>query len=123
MILVKDNHIAANGMNIEAVLDKLKKYFTTHLLLPVEVEVTDVEQFKIILERGKKLVTRVLFDNFEIDALRKAIAMNHGTFETEASGGVNLATVRPIAETGIDYISVGALTHSVKGLDISLEIE
>jgi nicotinate-nucleotide pyrophosphorylase (carboxylating) len=58
-----------------------------------------------------------------LNALREVVEMNTGIFETEASGGVNLRTVRAIAETGVDYISVGALTHSVTGLDISLEIE
>jgi nicotinate-nucleotide pyrophosphorylase (carboxylating) len=122
MILVKDNHIAANGMDILAVIKKLQIYFQSHNLIPVEIEVTNVEQLQIIMNHGKDLVTRVLLDNFEIDNLRKAVAINAGTFETEASGGVNLSTVRAIAETGVDYISVGALTHSVKGLDISLEI-
>jgi nicotinate-nucleotide pyrophosphorylase (carboxylating) len=124
MILVKDNHIAANGMDIGLILEKLKKYFEnkSHPLIPVEIEVTNVRQLKIILDKGKNLVTRVLFDNFEIIMLREAVAMNAGIFETEASGGVNFSTVRAIAETGVDYISVGALTHSVKGMDISLEI-
>jgi nicotinate-nucleotide pyrophosphorylase (carboxylating) len=122
MILVKDNHIAANKMNIELVIEKLKTYFEKHPLIPVEIEVTDLEQFQIILDKGKNLITRVLFDNFEMDLLREAVIMNAGTFETEASGGVNLSTVGTIAQTGVNYISVGALTHSVKGLDISLEI-
>ncbi len=125
MILVKDNHIAANGMNIPQVLGKLKKYFEggAHPLIPVEVEVTSLEQFQILLDHGKNIVNRVMFDNFELEKLREVVAMNSSAFETEASGGVNLKTVRSIAETGVDYISVGALTHSVTGLDISLEME
>ncbi|MDP4219447.1 MAG: carboxylating nicotinate-nucleotide diphosphorylase [Bacteroidota bacterium] len=125
MILVKDNHVAANGMDIRQVLDKLKKYFEAdaHPLIPVEIEVTSLEQFRIILDHGGNIVSRVMFDNFEIGKLREGMAMNAGTFETEASGGVNLHSVRAIAETGVDYISVGALTHSVTGLDISLEID
>ena len=124
MILVKDNHIAANGMDLLRVLDKLKKYFDggAHPLIPVELEVTTLEQFQIVLDHGRNIVNRVMFDNFDLEHLQKAVAMNRSAFETEASGGVNLRTVRAIAETGVDYISVGALTHSVSGLDISLEI-
>jgi len=124
MILIKDNHIAANGMNIQKVLEKLRMYFKNgNRLIPVEIEVTGLEQLQIVLDQGKNLVNRVLLDNFELSRLRDAVKLNAGTFETEASGGVNLETVRSIAETGVDYISVGALTHSVTGLDISLEID
>ena len=125
MILVKDNHIAANSMSMEEVLRKLRKYFANgkHALLPVEIEVTGLEQLRTVMEHAKNMVNRVLLDNFEIETLREAVKMNGGLFETEASGGVNLTSVRAIAETGVDYISVGALTHSVIGLDISLEIE
>jgi len=122
MILVKDNHIAANGMNIELVLEKLKTYFQSHPLIPVEIEVTSSEQLQIVLQHGKNIVNSVLLDNFELEKLREAVTLNADTFETEASGGVNLRNVRAIAETGVNYISVGALTHSVSGLDISLEI-
>jgi nicotinate-nucleotide pyrophosphorylase (carboxylating) len=122
MILVKDNHIAANGGDILAVIEKLRAYFKEHPLIPVEIEVTNLEQLQIIIDRGKNLVNRVLLDNFDLSSLREAVKLNNGLFETEASGGVTLETVRPIAETGVDYISVGALTHSVRGLDISLEI-
>ena len=83
---------------------------------------TTLEQFQIVLDHGRNIVNRVMFDNFDLEHLQKAVAMNRSAFETEASGGVNLRTVRAIAETGVDYISVGALTHSVSGLDISLEI-
>jgi nicotinate-nucleotide pyrophosphorylase (carboxylating) len=124
MILVKDNHIAANGANIEQVVKKLRTYFENpvHKLIPVEIEVTSLEQLQIVLDHGRNIVNRVLLDNFGIEKLREAVMMNTGIFETEASGGVTLRTVRSIAATGVDYISVGALTHSVKGLDISLEI-
>ncbi|MEP7235748.1 MAG: carboxylating nicotinate-nucleotide diphosphorylase [Ignavibacteriota bacterium] len=124
MILVKDNHIAANGMSIEQVLSKLKSYLEKgNALIPIEIEVTSLEQLRIVMDQGKNLVNRVLLDNFELGKLREAILINDGLFETEASGGVTLKTVHAIAETGVDYISVGALTHSVMGLDISLEIE
>ena len=125
MILIKENHIAANGGDLALIIKKLKKYFANgaHRLIPVEIEVTSVGQLQIVLDHGRNLVSRVLLDNFALETLREAVILNAGTFETEASGGVNLATVRAIAESGVDYISVGALTHSVMGLDISLEIE
>ncbi|HYM20940.1 MAG TPA: carboxylating nicotinate-nucleotide diphosphorylase [Candidatus Kapabacteria bacterium] len=123
MILVKDNHIAANGGDIERVIEKLRAYINVHQDIPVEFEVTSLEQFAIVVKNGSGVIDRVMFDNFPIEMLREAVRINAGLFETEASGGVNLQTVRAIAETGVDYISVGALTHSVTGMDISLEIE
>jgi nicotinate-nucleotide pyrophosphorylase (carboxylating) len=125
MILVKDNHIAANGGSIEAVVANLRRYFSEEKVdrVPVEIEVTTIEQLEDVLRFGVGIVNRVMFDNFELGALREAVRVNNGVFETEASGGVTLATVRPIAESGVNFISVGALTHSVKGLDISFEIE
>ena len=121
--MAKDTHLAANGNDIAKVVDKLRIYFSSHAKLPVEIEVTSLEQFGTLLACGKGIVTRVMFDNFALEDLRKGVAKNNNTFETEASGGVNLSTVKAIAETGVDFISVGALTHSVTGLDISLEVE
>lgn len=123
MVMVKDNHLAANGNDIAQVIGKLKTYFSSNPILPVEVEVTTLKQFSDLMNCGAGIVTRVMFDNFTLADLRTGVEMNNGLFETEASGGVNLTTVRPIAETGVDFISVGALTHSVTGLDISLEVE
>lgn len=125
MVLVKDNHIAAAGGNIPLVIADLEEYFRdeTHPKVPVEVEVTSIKQLEELQRVGKGSVQRVLFDNFEIEDLRTAVIINAGVFETEASGGVTLKTVRAIAETGVNFISVGALTHSVKALDVSLEIE
>lgn len=124
MILVKDNHIAANGGSIQTVIENLRHYFSEEKVerVPVEIEVTSVAQLEDVLRYGAGVVNRVMFDNFELEAMREAVKVNNKIFETEASGGVTLETVRPIAETGVDFISVGALTHSVKGLDISLEI-
>jgi nicotinate-nucleotide pyrophosphorylase (carboxylating) len=125
MVLVKDNHIAANGGDIPLVLAKLIEFFANpdRAIVPVEIEVTSLEQFDDILRLGQGIINRVMFDNFEIGMLREAVQMNKGIFETEASGGVTLETVRAIAETGVSFISVGALTHSVRALDISFEIE
>jgi nicotinate-nucleotide pyrophosphorylase (carboxylating) len=125
MVLVKDNHIAANGGDIQRVIELLKEFFADpdRAIVPVEIEVTSLEQLETVLRFGNGVVNRVMFDNFEIGKLREAVELNHGIFETEASGGVTLHTVRAIAETGVNYISVGALTHSVRALDISFEIE
>jgi nicotinate-nucleotide pyrophosphorylase (carboxylating) len=125
MILVKDNHIAANGGDIGLVIAKLIGFFATpdRAVVPVEIEVTSLEQFDEVLRLGQGIIDRVMFDNFEIGMLREAVRMNKGVFETEASGGVTLETVQAIAEAGVNFISVGALTHSVRALDISLEIE
>ncbi|MBS1904809.1 MAG: carboxylating nicotinate-nucleotide diphosphorylase [Bacteroidetes bacterium] len=123
MILVKDNHIAANGGDLVVLIEKLRNYRRSHPQLLIELEVTTLAQFETVLERGVGVIDRVMFDNFPLDKLAEGVKRNVGTFETEASGGVNLSNVRAIAETGVDLISVGSLTHSVTGLDISLEIE
>lgn len=124
MVLVKDNHIAANNGNMEEVLAKVKEYFANpeHARVPVEIEVTSLDEFEEVLRFGTGIIDRVMFDNFEIERLREAVQLNHGMFETEASGGITLETVRAVAETGVNFISVGALTHSVRALDISFEI-
>jgi nicotinate-nucleotide pyrophosphorylase (carboxylating) len=125
MVLVKDNHIAANDGDIGLVITKLIEFFSLpdRVRVPVEIEVTSLEQLGEVLRLGLGIVDRVMFDNFEIEMLRDAVRMNNDAFETEASGGVTLETVRAIAETGVNFISVGALTHSVRALDISFEIE
>ncbi|HEY3874489.1 MAG TPA: carboxylating nicotinate-nucleotide diphosphorylase [Candidatus Kapabacteria bacterium] len=123
MVLVKDNHLAANGGSIEKVITRLQAYFLEHERVPVEIEVDSLDQFDDLLGVGKGFVDRVLFDNFPLDRLREAVQKNAGAFQTEASGGVDLKTVRSIAETGVNFISVGSLTHSVRALDISFEIQ
>jgi nicotinate-nucleotide pyrophosphorylase (carboxylating) len=124
MILVKDNHIAANNGDVKAVIDRLREYFSDPTVerVPIEIEVDSLEQLKVIVDHGKGFVNRVLLDNFSLEDMREGVGMIGTLFETEASGGVNLQTVRPIAETGVNFISVGALTHSVTGLDISLDV-
>jgi nicotinate-nucleotide pyrophosphorylase (carboxylating) len=125
MVLVKDNHVAANGGSIERVLDRLEEYFSDDKVerVPIEIEVTSLDQLETLLKHANGRVHRVMFDNFKVKQLAEGIKRVAGELETEASGGVNLTTVRAIAETRVDFISVGALTHSVIGLDISLEIE
>lgn len=117
-ILIKDNHIAISG-GISQALDQ------AHMLaghtLKIEIEVDTLEQLEEVLENGKANI--VMLDNMPIDMLKKGVEMVDGTMTIEASGGVTLDTVRAIAETGVHYISVGALTHSAPALDIALDID
>jgi nicotinate-nucleotide pyrophosphorylase (carboxylating) len=114
-ILIKDNHIAACGSVGEAV--RRAKAFAGHLM-KVEVEVDGLDQLDEALEHGPDVV---MLDNFSLDDLAQAVRRVQGRAVLEASGGVTLETVRAIAETGVDVISVGALTHSVSVLDIGLD--
>ncbi|MCA9447025.1 MAG: carboxylating nicotinate-nucleotide diphosphorylase [Candidatus Omnitrophica bacterium] len=116
-ILLKDNHIRLSPTISAAYLSVKEKNLKS---LPIEVEVDTLDQLEELLEVG---VERVLLDNMSPETLRKAVAISAGRTVLEASGGVNLDTVGAIAETGVDFISVGALTHSVTGFDFSLEIE
>jgi nicotinate-nucleotide pyrophosphorylase (carboxylating) len=118
--MIKDNHVDACGshtMAIEKVQEYLKK---NNLDLDITVEVRNLVELYEVLEKGG--VKRIMFDNFEIPILAEAVAHVDGRFETEASGGVTLHTVRKIALTGVDFISVGALTHSAGCLDLSLKV-
>ena len=114
-ILIKDNHIAACGGVAEAV--RRARAFAGHLM-KVEVEVDGLDQLEDALRHAPDVV---MLDNFSLEDLRTAVALAKGRAVLEASGGVNLETVRAIAETGVDVISVGALTHSVMSLDIGLD--
>ena len=116
-ILIKDNHIAVAG-GIEAVLRRAKK--AAGHLVKIEIEVDSLDQLKQVLDVG--LADVVLIDNFDLDSMRKAVVMAAGRVVVEASGGITLASVAAIAETGVDYLSSGALTHSVQNLDVGLDI-
>jgi len=119
-IMIKDNHVDACG-SIEKAIQKVKAYLEDNKMnLGITVEVRNLEELNDIMEEGG--VTRIMLDNFELETLRRAVGIIGKRFESEASGGVNLTTVRAIAETGVDYISVGALTHSAGSLDMSLKI-
>ncbi len=118
MILIKDNHIDfAGGIvpAIEAASDYLKK---TGKDLKIEIEVRNFEELSQVLEKGG--VHRIMLDNFSPEDLTKAVKIIGGRYETEASGGITEKTIRAYAETGVDYISVGALTHHIQSLDFSL---
>src|SRR5262245_2612088 len=114
-VLVKDNHIAAAGSLAQA-LERLKA--RGGHLVKIEVEVDTLDQLEQALEYP---IDAVLLDNMDVDTLKKAVKLVAGRVTTEASGGVSLETVRGIAESGVDLISIGALTHSPRNLDSSLE--
>jgi nicotinate-nucleotide pyrophosphorylase (carboxylating) len=117
-MLIKDNHIAVAG-GIRAVLTRAKE--TAGHLVKIEIEVDSLDQLKEVLDVGSADV--VLIDNFDLDSMRKAVAMVAGRLIIEVSGGITLDSAAAIAETGVDYLSSGALTHSVQNLDIGLDIE
>ena len=120
-IMIKDNHIDACG-SIKKAISKVHKYLKKNdLNLGITVEVRNLVEVHEVMEAGG--VTRIMFDNFELPILAEAVAIVGDKFETEASGGVDLNTVRKIAMTGVNYISVGALTHSAGTLDLSLKIQ
>jgi nicotinate-nucleotide pyrophosphorylase (carboxylating) len=116
-VLIKDNHIAVAG-GIRAVLERAKA--SVGHLVKIEIEVDNLKQLDEVLKVG--LADVVLLDNMDVETMRKAVAMVGGRLETEASGGITLDTVAAIAETGVDYVSSGALTHSASNLDIGLDI-
>lgn len=121
MILIKDNHIAIAG-GVDKAIEKCLKYVKEkNIDLKIEVEAQSLEDVKKILKFDE--VDRILLDNFSIEDLRTAVNLIGGKFEVEASGRITLENVRQVAETGVDYISIGMLTHSPKALDISLEIK
>jgi nicotinate-nucleotide pyrophosphorylase (carboxylating) len=119
-IMIKDNHIDAAG-GIKKAIDQVNKYLVNNKLqLGITVEVRNLNELKEVLETGQ--ITRIMLDNFDIKNLEKALKLIDGKYESEVSGGVRLNVVRSLAETGVNFISVGALTHSAQSLDLSLKI-
>jgi nicotinate-nucleotide pyrophosphorylase (carboxylating) len=119
-IMIKDNHVDAAG-GVRQAIERAHAYQqANNLQLGITVEVRNLVEVHEVLEVGG--VTRIMFDNFEIPILAEAVATVEKRFETEASGGISLQTVRKYALTGVDYVSVGALTHSAQPLDLSLKI-
>lgn len=116
-VLIKDNHIVAAG-GVEAAVQAARA--RTGHMIKIEIEVDTLEQLAIVLRLP---IDAVLLDNMSVDTLARAVAMVEGRLLTEASGGVTLDTVRAIAETGVDLISVGALTHSAPVLDLGLDFQ
>lgn len=119
MIMLKDNHIDYAG-GITKAIDKAKKYLKEkNLNLKIEVEARDIKEVKEILTT--KGVHRIMLDNFTPKDTIKAVKLINGKFETESSGGITSSTIRTYAECGVDFISVGALTHSIYNMDLSLK--
>ncbi len=119
MILLKDNHVDFAG-GIDKAISRAKAYCKERgKELKIEIEVRDLDELQQVLSLGG--VDRIMFDNFTPELTRQAVAMVGGRYETESSGGITYDTLRDYAECGVDFISVGALTHSVKGLDMSFK--
>ena len=119
MIMLKDNHIDFAG-GIESAIKKANKYIQEHKKdIKIEIEARNLSEVKEILRVGK--VHRIMLDNFNYDDTREAVKLVNGKYETESSGGITLETIREYANCGVDYISVGALTHQIKSLDMSLK--
>ena len=121
MIMLKDNHIDYAG-GIKPAIERTQAYLKeSGKNLKVEIEVRDFNELNQVLEIGG--VDRIMLDNFSVEQLEEALKLIPSHYETEASGGITIETIRDYAETGVDFISVGALTHSFKSLDLSLKAE
>ena len=119
MILLKDNHIDFAG-GIDNAIDRCHAYLKEKGLdLKIEIEVRNFDELKQAMDCGG--INRIMLDNFSVENTKKAVEMVAGRYETESSGGITFDTIRDYAECGVDFISVGALTHSVKGLDMSFK--
>jgi nicotinate-nucleotide pyrophosphorylase (carboxylating) len=119
MIMIKDNHIDYCG-GIENAVRKTRDYLLrNNLNLKVEIEARSLSDVSTILSTGG--VDRVMLDNFTLDDTRRAVEMISGRLETESSGGISLSNIRAYAECGVDFVSVGALTHHIRSLDMSLK--
>ena len=119
MILLKDNHIDFAG-GISQAIDRANKYLKdNNKNLKIEIEVRNFDELNEVLASGN--VNRIMLDNFSVADTRKAVEIIGGMFETESSGGITETTIREYALAGVDYISVGALTHSIKSLDMSFK--
>ena len=119
MILLKDNHVDFAG-GISNAIDRCHEYLEAKIKdLKIEIEVRSIDELNQVLEHGG--VNRIMLDNFSVESTRMAVDLIGGKYEIESSGCITLDTIRSYAECGVDYISVGALTHSVKSLDISFK--
>ena len=119
MILLKDNHVDFSG-GIKNAIDRCHAYLKEKGLdLKIEIEVRNFDELQQVLDHGG--VDRIMLDNFSVEDTKRAVELIGGKYETESSGGITIDTLRDYAEAGVDFISVGALTHSVKGLDMSFK--
>ena len=120
MVMLKDNHIDFAG-GIENAIDKTRKYLADNNLdMKIEIETRNLEEVKRVIDHGG--VDRIMLDNFTPTLVKEAVALIDGRYETEASGNITLANLRDYAEAGVDFISVGALTHHIASLDLSLKV-
>jgi nicotinate-nucleotide pyrophosphorylase (carboxylating) len=119
MIMLKDNHVDFAG-GVRQAIEKANSYLkSTGRNIDIEIETRNFEEIMEVIEVGG--VKRIMLDNFSVENTRKAVALIDGRFEVESSGGITLDTIRGYAETGVDFISVGALTHQIKSLDMNLK--
>lgn len=119
MILLKDNHVDFSG-GIANAINRCHEYLKNKGLdLKIEIEVRSFDELRQVLDCGG--IDRIMLDNFSVEDTRKAVEIVAGRYEIESSGGITFDTIRDYAECGVDFISVGALTHSVKGLDMSFK--
>lgn len=119
MVMIKDNHVDYAG-GIEAAITATKSYLAAHKLdLKIEIETRNLQELDEVLRIGG--VHRIMLDNYSFKDLRTAVARIDGQYETEASGGISVANARAYADCGVDFISIGALTHTIKNFDLSLK--
>ena len=119
MVLIKDNHVDYAGGIAKAISSAQSYLIKNKINIPVEVEVRNLDELKEVMKFGK--IDRILLDNFSLLTLKEAVTLINGTYITEASGGITEENVLDYAKCGVDYVSMGALTHSVKSLDMSLK--
>jgi nicotinate-nucleotide pyrophosphorylase (carboxylating) len=121
MIMLKDNHIDYCG-GIEEAVNRAYEYVQRYRPdLKIEVETRSIDDVRKVLKTGKGKVHRLMLDNYSPAQITEALKIIDGNFETEASGGINLENIRQFAETGVDYVSVGAVIHQAQSLDLSLK--
>jgi nicotinate-nucleotide pyrophosphorylase (carboxylating) len=121
MVMLKDNHVDMAG-GIRAAIENTRRYLSEkNKDLKIEIETRNLQEVKEVLSVGK--IDVIMLDNMNVNDMKEAVRLIGGKYKTEASGGITETTLRAVAECGVDYISVGALTHSVKSLDLSLKVE
>lgn len=119
MILIKDNHVDYAGGIKQAIKEARQYLKDQHKKLQIEIEVRNMKELQEVMDEGG--ADRIMLDNFSVAGLKEAVKLVNGRYTTEASGGINPDNIEDYATTGVDYISSGALTHSVKSLDLSLK--